>query len=383
MAVRTAALSNLNPAGKLGKWDDPWPGYKPTDLSSSGKRSSDTLTETVLTAAAATSDKAALGPGRVSFGASSARVAHIAARALDLRSEDGTAPLRCPTGPLFRAIAGASTKRVVPAVSLARSSESVFEGLSPGVSSPAVRKYDVNAYYNKLGVDKCAEDIFLYPYGVSPDAAYKYLAQRIVSPDLLSIADYMHVQELLRGRKESYRRAPSTTWSRTPFNLMKWEGKVNKVEFVPELLQFKLCGWGEVVHVGVVRDGSATYDIYRFAHNSDFIAEKLGVVVSDFNKQMAAAVTRDDKLQAICLFFYRCEQLQPVMHSRRVNLAMLNYLLAKHDFLLVIFKQQLKFTWGEIVSSVDMIDFTHFMTQVKEGMKNWCEKAKVAYEEDL
>ena len=246
-------------------------------------------------------------------------------------------------------------------------------------------------YYRKLGFNKLREDVQIQRRMNLPGAAYAYLEEMLRSPEPLTAQTYINVQTLLSGEGATLRTKSTTTWVRTPLALSQLGDKLNNVNLVGALSDIKRNDWVEAEHVIQSIDKEGSYAVYKMRHNKSFIAEKLKAIIEEFNFQILAGFNKEAKFVAIATFFNRCELLQPVAHnrgvapempsSRRVNVALLNYLLAKHGFPCAIFKEHLRFMHGELVSTVDSINFPNFLTQLKYAMKRWCGVAKVPFEE--
>ncbi|MCX6990414.1 MAG: hypothetical protein NTX49_05060 [Chlamydiae bacterium] len=289
--------------------------------------------------------------------------------------------------------------RTLRSVSL-RSPEASFSDTPPllgFINSPASferytpppktsEKYDVNKYYTKLASLKGLEDFSFFREGSpSSEEAFAYLASIMPTSGNFLEESYQHVNALLLGVSNSiYRREAVVSFCLVPEednSVLNADAHITSVDSI-----FEEKGMGKATIYQDVSDSAGrSYFIYRVSHSPDRIAEKLQDYIRKFNQAIDAAESPasedpvNDKLDAIVLFFFRCEQLQPVKQSRRTNLAVLNYHLAKYNFPCVLFKGQIEQISGRNVSMIDYLSFDDLRTQVIQGMKNWCKKAGIAF----
>lgn len=239
--------------------------------------------------------------------------------------------------------------------------------------------------YLKLGAYKYKEDVYIQTRMNPPGAAYGYLQRILSSSEPLNVQNYLEVQTLLSGDGATFRTEPSDTLVETLYVPLGY-GDAH-----PGLRMINASRLAVGVFSGLNCYRKGMSYVYKLTHSNDSVSEKLEAIIRDFNKQILAGFNKQDKFLAIATFFHSCELLQPIAHtagvsseipsSRRVNLALLNYLLAKHGFPCVIFKGQLEFITGQLFSKIDIINFDSFLIQIKQAMRHWCDLADVPFEE--
>jgi hypothetical protein len=261
-------------------------------------------------------------------------------------------------------------------------SRSSFEGYTPPPKNS--EKYDSFKYYNKLGITKDREDFPFFKEGSpSSEAAFAYLSSIMPTSGHFLEESYLRVNALLLGIKDPiYRRGNQVSFCRVPQqcnSVFKASGFLTTVDRI-----FKDEGMGDVTFYRDVADSEGRiYFIYQIIHSRADIAEKLQLYIKEFNRAIESAESEEsedleyDKLDAIILFYLRCEQLQPVKDSHRTNLAVLNYHLAKYNFPCVLFKCHMKEIKGQNVSLIDYLSFDDLRNQVIDGMKDWCRQAGI------
>ena len=247
-------------------------------------------------------------------------------------------------------------------------------------------EYDFNKYYGALGEGKGLED---FPFCLERSSSFKkasgYLASILPTSGDFLIDSYMHVNMLLLERKDPlYRTEKIVSFCLVPKEYVWVSYPCETRKQVPTI--FEEEGMGLASFFGTIKDITGNcYYLYEMDHSLADIPEKLHRYIEDFNHAIEFAEAGDSahgeaaKFDAIILFFIRCEQLQPVQESRRTNLAVLNYLLAKYNFPCFISQDQIVEIGGKNVSRLNYLSFDHLRIQVIEGMKGWCEKAGISY----
>lgn len=212
-------------------------------------------------------------------------------------------------------------------------------------------------YYTMLGDKKGLEDL---PEGSlsSPDAAFAYLATQMSSSKPLSAEIYRNVYKLLTGSKSSFRTETSHTYCVTrrkmDYSMLLEHGCILSPKY------------------------SRGAHLYPLEHSDHAVAVRLQLSLDKCNTGLHRATSDKERFHAIVRFYLECEQIQPMKESRRTNLAILNFLLGKYGLPLVLFYGSTEFVRGEIASWICVLDEEVLREQVKDGMRNWCDRAGVA-----
>ena len=263
---------------------------------------------------------------------------------------------------------------------------SPFSGIPP-VPLPQSIKYDVQRNYNALGSMKLVEDVPSFTGMIGPQEAYAYLGSLIDVPGDFGLDQYLEVNRLLLKRDSELRGVDSTTYCLVPdkFRLELVEAENGTLEqwSIEQILESEIGNEATISQTVKDRFGEI-YLMFKIGHSAKSLGAKLSRYLDVFNQDIADSYASSPEglykiqLRAIVLLFQRLEQTRPVDQSRRTNLAVLNYLLAKHNFPGVIFKKQYTGARGDI-SAVDYMSSIHLEHQVIKGMKEWCRVAGRPY----
>ncbi|MCX6990413.1 MAG: hypothetical protein NTX49_05055 [Chlamydiae bacterium] len=281
-----------------------------------------------------------------------------------------------------------------PSPDLALSDISPSPDLSRGEASveasplPFSVKYDENSYYNALGDRKRIEDLADDRGMIGPEVAYAYLESMISTPGDFSAHSYLQVNQLLLGMRDvKYRDVEGSSFCIVPKKdtavmIMNEAGSRVKMS-IERLLKIE-TGMIAINAKPVRSQSGEDLCIYEIKHDTKELPRRLDEYLEEFNQRIAdayASPIEDGQgmhLRAIVSLFMRLEQLRPVGQARRTNLAVLNYLLAKHNFPGVIFKNQY-IGEADRISTVDYMSSKHLWNQVIQGMKDWCKVAGRPY----
>ena len=300
------------------------------------------------------------------------------------------APMKGPSPLLKSFLTGCNSS--APPSSSPDSSKISPSGASPlKAASPVFFgvKYDSQKNYKALGDRKPLEDLPPSEGVVGPQAAYAYLHSMIDLPGDFGVHHYLQTNRLLLGipGPSKYRDDKRTTSCVVPEefseeSIMSPDG--GRLEMpIERILAIETGNLAKKIAT-IKNRSNRVVNLYDIEHKSEVICAKLSQFIDEFNKQIAHAYARPfefgdrGRLNPIVLLFMRLEQIRPVDQCRRTNLAVLNYLLAKHNFPGVIFKKQYTGREGTI-STIDYLSFNHLIIQVIHGMREWCKEAHRPY----
>ncbi len=250
-------------------------------------------------------------------------------------------------------------------------------------------KYDSQKNYKALGDRKTLEDLPPSEGVVAPHAAYAYLQSMMDVPGDFEVNHYLETNRLLLGiaDEKKIRDVTRSTYCIVPEkfaieSIMSRDGA--RLELPIERILDEETG-NKAVNIRTITGKSGHIRrLYKIDHNFEKVNVRLSQFINEFNVQIAEGYASSLKhgnvehLNAIVLLFMRIEQISPVNQCRRTNLAVINYLLAKHNLPGVIFKKQ--YTGREsTISTIDYMSFDHLTEQVIQGMKDWCKESGRPY----
>jgi hypothetical protein len=238
-------------------------------------------------------------------------------------------------------------------------------------------------YYQKLGENKKLEDMPGYDYSDSKPV-FDYLASRISDPAPFSMEDYLKVAGLFAGRDAPYR------IQRTCINYAIFLG-----DFPEGFAASSSAYMDKAFGTWDLHYAIGNFMVYKVLLSPSMIISKLKGCIDKFNRSLASASSDSERFHAIVHFFYECEQLRPVDHSARTNLAILNYLLSKYGFPSAILDYKDEFIFSAYdegvrhtyrlpgIYNIGILHFPLIMQQVEQGIVKWCTVAKVEIPEFL
>jgi hypothetical protein len=251
---------------------------------------------------------------------------------------------------------------------------------------PSAQKFDKGHFYTKLGLRKFLEDLNAIEEDYAFSQAVAFLKENIHEKMGMSLKFYFTLHSLLTNRSiTSCRTEKVRTKCYLPHEggVMSFVSrKANDLHDV-QRNEFERRGFGKILKQSNVVSLEGVFDLFDLEHLNVEVQERFQSAIEDFNLCMKIADTMPDdvaeavRMKAIVFFFMRSEQLQPVAEGLRTNLALLNFLLAKHNLPCIIFDAEKIFSSGERASRFDIFDFDQLLLQIKQGMTAWCSEVKV------
>jgi hypothetical protein len=277
-------------------------------------------------------------------------------------------------------------KSVVPAAFLSSIPEEDDIVESVSLSSEMSSEFDKGHFYTKLGLRKFLEDLNAIEEDHAFTQAVAFLTDNIHKKMDMSLQFYFTLHSLLTNQSiDCCRTEKVRTKCYLPHNggVLSFVSRQAPHLHDEQRNEFVSRGFGKILKQSSVVSLEGVFDVFDLEHLNVEVQERLHSAIQDFNLCMKIADTMPEdvaeavKMKAIVFFFMRTEQLQPAEGALRTNLALLNFLLAKHNLPCILFDAEKISSSGERASRFDILHFDQLLLQIKQGMTAWCSEVKV------